>query len=78
MTCREMTNFLADYIAGELPHEVVATFESHVDECGDCGVYLSQYRTTISAGAEAFKDAVKEPLPEALVAAILASIDRTE
>ena len=75
MTCREMTEFLSEYVAGELQPQVLVEFESHITECSDCGVFLSQYRTAIRAGAAAF-DEVQEPLPDALVAAILAACQK--
>jgi anti-sigma factor RsiW len=74
MTCREMTEFLAEYVAGELPPDILATFEGHVAHCPDCVVFLSQYRTAIRAGITAFDDLPGMALPEELVAAILASI----
>jgi predicted anti-sigma-YlaC factor YlaD len=75
MTCREMTQFLEEYVAGELQPQVLVEFESHVTECGDCTVFLSQYRTTIRAGAAAFHES-QQPLPDALVAAILAACQK--
>ncbi|MCC7007697.1 MAG: zf-HC2 domain-containing protein [Acidobacteria bacterium] len=75
MTCREMTEFLADYVAGELPDGQLRTFESHIAACVDCGVFLAQYRTTIRAGIIAFQETNTTPIPEPLVAAILSAID---
>jgi len=75
MTCREMVSFLLEYVAGDLEPQVVAEFERHIVECSDCTVYLSQYRTTIRAGSAAFDESL-EPLPDALVAAILAACQK--
>lgn len=75
MTCREMSEFLAEYVAGDLEPQVLTEFESHITDCGDCGIYLSQYRTTIRAGAAAFAEP-HHPLPDALVAAILAACQK--
>lgn len=75
MTCRELSEFLADYVAGDLSPDTLQTFESHIAGCGDCHVFLSQYRTTIRAGAIAFKDtAPPSALPEPLVNAIVSAI----
>jgi anti-sigma factor RsiW len=71
--CRECDEFLVDYVAGELPLEVIATFEEHLARCRNCRVYLEQYRATIKAGKTAC-DAYREGLrmPEELIQAILA------
>jgi anti-sigma factor RsiW len=72
--CRECDEFLVDYVAGELPADVRATFEFHLSRCRNCRVYLEQYRATIEAGKTAC-DAYKEGLrmPEELIQAILAA-----
>lgn len=75
MKCRECDEFLVDYVAGELPADVQATFELHVSRCRNCRVYLEQYRATIRAGKDACT-AVREAgmeMPEELIRAILAS-----
>lgn len=73
MTCRECAEFLADYLTGELPAEVRATFEAHLAICPNCVTYLDQYRATIGAGKAAFGDEVAGDLPEELIRAILAT-----
>jgi anti-sigma factor RsiW len=72
--CRECDEFLVDYVAGELPADVLATFEMHLSRCRNCRTYLDQYRATIEAGKTAC-DAYKEGLrmPEELIQAILAA-----
>ncbi len=74
MKCRECDEFLLDYVAGELPSDVLATFELHLSRCRNCRTYLDQYRATIEAGKTAC-DAYKEGLrmPEELIQAILAA-----
>lgn len=74
MKCRECDAFLVDYVAGELPADVLATFELHVARCPNCRIYLEQYRATIRAGKTAC-EAAKEGLrmPEELIQAILAA-----
>ena len=74
MKCRECDEFLVDYVAGELPSDVLATFELHLSRCRNCRTYLDQYRATIEAGKTAC-DAYKEGLrmPEELLQAILAA-----
>lgn len=74
MKCRECDEFLVDYVAGELPADVLATFELHLARCRNCRVYLEQYRATIQAGktaCEAYKEGLR--MPEELIQAILAA-----
>ena len=74
MKCRECDEFLVDYVAGELPADVLATFELHLSRCRNCRAYLEQYRATIKAGktaCEAYKDGLR--MPEELIRAILAA-----
>ena len=76
MTCRECAEFLADYLANELPNDVRAIFERHLSLCPNCVTYLDQYRDTIVACQRAFAagTAVAEPeIPEELIRAILAA-----
>ena len=74
MKCRECDEFLADYVSGELPGDVLATFELHLSRCRNCRVYLEQYRATISAGKTACQAAQEGlQIPEELVQAILAA-----
>ena len=74
MKCRECDEFLVDYVAGELPPDVLATFELHISRCRNCRTYLEQYRATIKAGKTAC-DAAKQgvQMPEELIQAILAA-----
>ena len=76
MTCRELTEFLGDYLSGELPPPQRKTFEEHLAACVDCRRYLASYETTIRLGKAAMRatDAdVPAEVPEGLVQAVLAS-----
>lgn len=77
MTCRELTDFVEDYLSGGLPAALRQAFEGHLALCENCRVYLSTYDATIKAGRLAFGDdlAAPAPLPEDLVQAILAARD---
>lgn len=46
-TCRELIDFLDDYVAGALPAEVHRRFEEHLARCTLCVDYLATYRDTI-------------------------------
>jgi predicted anti-sigma-YlaC factor YlaD len=53
MTCREVTGFLDEYLAGALEEEQHAAIEEHLRECEDCRRYLDSYRRTIALGKHA-------------------------
>ncbi len=75
MTCRELTDFLYDYVEGELPVAERARFEAHLSVCPDCVAYLRTYRETIRLGklCNEEHDAVADQVPEELVEAVLAA-----
>jgi len=76
VTCREFADFIFDYLAGELDADVGALFERHLTRCPSCVAYLAQYRATIVAGYEAFREddgAIPPEVPEQLIQAILSS-----
>lgn len=72
MNCKECTDFLHDYLAGELPENQRRIFEGHLGFCPPCVIYLETYRKTLELGALVREEPI-EPLPEALVHAILAA-----
>lgn len=76
MTCRELIEFLADYLSGELPGETRELFEQHLAVCRHCRQYLASYRATIAMGQSALRASEAEvpaDVPEDLIAAILAT-----
>jgi anti-sigma factor RsiW len=76
MNCRQFTEFIVEYVEGDLTGEARAAFEGHISRCPTCVRYIETYRETIVLGKQAFQgtDAVVfEPIPEELVRAILAS-----
>jgi anti-sigma factor RsiW len=73
MTCRDVSGFLHDYVAGELPADVLADFERHLDACANCREYLRQYRATIAQG-QVLGTHDEPGIPEDLVKAVLATI----
>lgn len=74
MTCREVYSFLDDYLDGVLGFKTRWLFSAHLLLCSACRRYLSTYRASIQAarGAEQ-AEATPEPIPEELIAIILAS-----
>lgn len=75
MTCRELVECLAEYLAGEWgPHER-ARCEEHLAECADCVAYLKTYQETIRLGKAAwgYGEELPSDVPEDLVRAVLAA-----
>ena len=76
LTCRELAEFLADYLAGELAAGPLADFEWHLARCPNCVAFVSTYRETreLARAALGAADApVPEAVPEDLVRAVLAA-----
>ncbi|MFO0837392.1 MAG: zf-HC2 domain-containing protein [Phycisphaerae bacterium] len=75
ITCRELTDFLHDYVSGDLAQAQHAEFERHLAVCPPCVRYLSSYRKTIEVGRDCLKapETSLPPMPEELVRAILAA-----
>jgi anti-sigma factor RsiW len=76
MNCREFTEFLDNYLFGQLAAEERAVFEQHLAECPWCVAYLDSYQKTIqleqNAHAELRPDGPPPAdAPEELVQAIL-------
>jgi anti-sigma factor RsiW len=81
MNCREFTEFLHEYLSGDLPADERAEFDKHLGECPWCVAYLDSYRTTIQLERAAFAAPADAPppadAPEELVQAILRARART-
>jgi anti-sigma factor RsiW len=75
LTCRELIDFLDDYVAGALPVPERARFDDHLGRCPACVRYLRGYQGTLRAVALAFAPEASPPrdVPEELVSAILAA-----
>jgi predicted anti-sigma-YlaC factor YlaD len=76
MNCRELSEFLSDYVSGELATGVAAEFEGHLGRCPDCLVFVEQYRTTVRLSADAYSDPPPR-IPEDLVEAILTALQKS-
>jgi anti-sigma factor RsiW len=76
MTCRELADFLMDYLTEDLPPDIRQDFDRHLARCPNCVAYLETYRLTIEMGRRAFDDGAADPdmaVPPELVRAILAA-----
>jgi anti-sigma factor RsiW len=73
MTCRELIDFLGDYLDGQLPAEQRGAFELHLGQCPHCATYLDSYRKTIALAGEAFEEDAPAELaaPDEIVRAVI-------
>ena len=77
VTCREMNDFLADYLDGGLAVAERRLFERHLADCADCVAYLRGYAETIRLARDTREDhSLPADVPDELVRAIVASSRR--
>ena len=76
ITCRELIDFLDDYIDGQLEPESRESFERHLRVCPSCRAYLASYRDTISLARGIVDDVPIEDIPPELLTTVLATIAR--
>lgn len=75
MTCRQLADFILDYVEGRLPAAQVGEFERHLAACPPCVAYLDGYRRTIALGRAALAAGApaEGPAPERLIEAVRAA-----
>jgi anti-sigma factor RsiW len=74
VTCRQLADFILDYLEGQLPAETRSAFEHHLTRCPNCVSYIASYRKTVELARKAFDESPEEgQMPEGLVQAILAA-----
>ena len=76
LTCREVVEFLADYLDHCLDAARQQAFEHHLARCDQCVAYLRSYEQAVRLGSGAFDDpdaAADAHLPRELVEAIAAA-----
>jgi len=80
MNCREFTEFLHEYLFGNLPAAERTEFDKHLAECPWCVAYLDSYQKTIQLEQAAFSAPADVPppadAPEELIQAILRARSR--
>lgn len=47
MTCVQVTQLIARYLAGCLTPNLASAFEAHLRDCADCAAFLNTYKHTI-------------------------------
>lgn len=75
MTCRQLIDFILDYVEGTLPEPQRQEFERHLAACPSCVAYLDGYRRTIELGRAALAAGApaESPAPERLIEAVRAA-----
>jgi anti-sigma factor RsiW len=80
MNCREFTEFLHEYLFGNLAAEERAEFDKHLAECPWCVAYLDGYQKTIQLEQAAYSACEDAPppadAPEEFIQAILRARSR--
>ncbi|MFP5247193.1 MAG: anti-sigma factor family protein [Thermoanaerobaculia bacterium] len=72
-TCKELIEFLDEYVSGELPPERRDAFDRHLEKCPSCRAYLASYRETIRAAKAAHAVPI-EDIPAEVLTTILATV----
>ncbi len=76
MTCREFTEFLMDYLEGDLALAERTRFDEHLAACAACVGYLRSYAEAIRLGRTVCEEdhaATDDEVPEELVRAIVSA-----
>jgi predicted anti-sigma-YlaC factor YlaD len=76
VNCRQVIEFLMDYVDGELPEHVKMCFDMHLEVCPPCIEYLKTYQETIVLAKDCCKEDPNcrcDEMPEQLITAILVS-----
>ena len=76
INCRQVEDFIVDYLDGDLPTRQRKMFELHLRFCPDCRTYLAAYERTVALGKAVFTEPeapVPQSVPKDLVNAILAA-----
>ena len=72
ITCRQLIDFIVDYVEGALDEMERHDFERHLGVCPSCVAYLASYRETMSLTRILATDEPLDDVPEELVVTILA------
>ena len=75
MTCKEVLDFLGDYLEGSLPWRQRLAFNVHLLLCRHCRRYLASYLETmrLTRASENELTSEMQPVPDELLQAILAA-----
>ena len=64
ISCREITNLLADYLEGSLDPQTAEALEAHLSGCRTCDNFMATYKTTTGLLRELGQEEVPEELKD--------------
>ncbi len=76
LSCRDVVDFLSDYVSRDLNAEQRLAFDAHLAVCDECVAYIHSYEQTVQRAKAAFDTAeelASDPPPAKLIQAILAA-----
>ena len=73
LTCKDVIDFLGDYLDGGLTDDSCEEFERHLAECPDCSAYPGTYKLTIELSKGASDRPAEEAFDPRLIEAVLAA-----
>ena len=76
MTCREVIEFLDDYVSNNLAADQRQVFDAHLSVCPACVAYLQTYLKTVDLALAATLDAAPSDIPPELITAICAVLTK--
>ncbi|MEX1040612.1 MAG: zf-HC2 domain-containing protein [Pirellulaceae bacterium] len=74
LTCKQLYDFMGDYLEGNLPPETMCVVKTHLERCPCCLHYLENYHEATRLGIKVCQEEEKDisaNVPEELVRAIL-------
>ena len=74
LTCRDVENFMIDYVDGGMAMMTRLRFNMHIAMCADCKKYLQSYRNAIQLEKRIFTHPEDEAIgnvPDEIIHAIL-------
>ena len=74
MSCRQMAEYLSDYLDGELSTSLSALIEAHRGECPPCQAFIRTLEKSVSL----VRSQPRELLPPALKKKLLEALRRAE
>ena len=72
LSCREMAEYLSDYLDGELTASLCALIDAHRGECPPCEAFIR----TLERSVEVVRSQPHEPLPPPLKTKLLEALRR--
>jgi anti-sigma factor RsiW len=70
ITCKELIDYLMDYVSDELPADRKAHIDQHLQFCPPCVTYIDTYKQTIRLTREL----PMKPVPPELIARLKAAL----